>query len=106
MGPRPPFHGEHGLGQQRAYTILCLMVGSDPSTFGGLARTNLPPDRQESRPNDFHLATDSWLLLLEPRLRAGSRPSERLTSSRVRLLATRGSSAAIIYGDVSGGLAP
>jgi hypothetical protein len=36
-GEKPLYYDEHNLGQQRAYQILCLMVGSDPNKFKGLA---------------------------------------------------------------------
>src|SRR3954447_6610866 len=43
MGVAPAFYDEHGLDQQRAYTIVCLMVGSNPAAFRDLAqRANLP----------------------------------------------------------------
>jgi hypothetical protein len=85
FGLRPAFYGEHGLDQQRAYTIVCLMVGSDPATFGDLAqRANLPTERQETCQIDFDQAKTSWLRLLGPHFRAAARPSfwERLISPR------------------------
>ena len=88
MGVQPAFYGEHGLDQQRAYTIVCLMVGSDPATFGDLAqRANLPAERQETCQGDFDQAKASWLRLLGPHFRATTRPSfwERLISPRARL---------------------
>src|SRR5262249_17504799 len=37
QGNRLAFYDEHGLDRQRAYQIVCLMVGSDPEKFGALA---------------------------------------------------------------------
>ena len=46
-GEKPPYYDEHNLSQQRAYQILCLMVGSDPNKFKGLAdEMKLPESRQ------------------------------------------------------------
>src|ERR1043166_2067794 len=43
------YYDAHGLDLQRAYNIICLMVGSDPERFEDLAReVNLPDDRQET----------------------------------------------------------
>ena len=86
-GVEPAFYGEHGLDRQRVYKIVCLMVGSDPATFGDLARrANLPEERQETCEDDFDQAKISWMRLLEPHLRASSRPSfwERLIMPRAR----------------------
>src|SRR5258708_6938316 len=46
------FYDEHSLDKQRAYQIVCLMVGSDPTAFADLAKeTGLPESRQESCKN-------------------------------------------------------
>jgi len=64
------FYGEHGLDQQRAYQIVCLMFGSDPAAFRGLAgRTGLPAERRETCVQELHDARDSWMRLLKPHLR-------------------------------------
>ena len=43
------FYGEHSLDLQRAYNIVCLMVGSDPEKYKTLAEdTELPEARQDS----------------------------------------------------------
>ena len=47
-GEKPVLFDNHGLDQQRAYQIVCLMVGSDPNDFTDLAdETKLPNYRQE-----------------------------------------------------------
>src|SRR5262245_57599021 len=64
-------HGEHGLSLQRAYHIVCLMVGSDPTRFKDLAQeTGLPAKRQQSCEGDYERASWSWEALLKPHLRA------------------------------------
>jgi hypothetical protein len=41
------FYDSHGLDKQRAYNIICLMVGADPSKFTELATAaKMPPNRQ------------------------------------------------------------
>src|SRR5215467_682005 len=48
-GEQPIYYGEHSMSQQRAYEVVCLMVGSDPSKFKSLAdEAQMPPERQES----------------------------------------------------------
>jgi hypothetical protein len=45
------FYDEHGLDKQRAYQIICLMVGSDPDKFSDLAdQVKMPEDRQGNLP--------------------------------------------------------
>jgi Putative metallopeptidase len=49
MGDKVAYYDEHGLNQQRAYQIVCLMVGSDDERFKGLAReTKLPEERRDA----------------------------------------------------------
>ncbi len=65
------YYDEHGLDQQRAYQIVCMMVGSDPDKFKDLAdEAKLPEDRQKSCRRDYGLAAYSWDMVLKPHLRA------------------------------------
>lgn len=74
-GETVAYYDEHGIDQQRAYQIVCLMVGSDKDRYGNLAReTGLPSDRQESCARDFGDASYSWDLLLRTHLRAPDQP--------------------------------
>jgi hypothetical protein len=69
------YYSEHGLNQQRAFQIVCLMVGSDIDKFRDLAEeTKLPEARQVSCGGDFSNAAFSWDLLLEPHRRAADQP--------------------------------
>src|SRR3954447_4721512 len=71
MGHEPTFYDEHGLDQQRAYQIICFMVGSDPKAFQAVAlQAKLPQERQESCRGDYEQAQVSWLQLLEPHVRS------------------------------------
>lgn len=60
------YYDEHSLDRQRAYQIVCLMVGSDPTKFAGLAEeTGLPEDRQKTCEADFSNAEWSWQRVLK-----------------------------------------
>jgi hypothetical protein len=74
------FYGEHGLGPQRAAQIICLVYGSDPPAFAGLAdRARLPPDRREGCVADFQQMSETWRQLLAPHVgRAGASLWQRL----------------------------
>ena len=109
MGVPPVFYDEHGLDHQRAYMIVCLMVGSDQAAFSDLAeRAKLPPERQETCQLDYDQAKDSWLRLLRPHFRAEAQPSfwERLFFSRMRALGKPPSPVAINYREAPGPLEP
>ena len=61
------FYGEHNLDVQRAYQIVCLMVGKDNATFKQVANeVGLSPERQESCYYDYLLAKQSWETVLTP----------------------------------------
>jgi hypothetical protein len=79
-GETPAYHGEHGLDEQRAYHIICLMVGSDPLKFKALAdATNLPEDRRRSCVWDFETAARSWERAVAPHRRAAGQPKTPIT---------------------------
>jgi hypothetical protein len=65
------FYDAHGLDLQRAYNIICLMVGSDPDQFDDLANeVNMPEDRRGTCQGDWSNASWSWNKALQPFLRA------------------------------------
>jgi hypothetical protein len=58
---------DHGLDLQRAYRIVCIMVGSDPVQFKEFADiTKLPEPRQETCKNDYEKAVSGWDTVLKP----------------------------------------
>jgi len=64
------YYDVHGLDLQRAYNIVCLMVGSDPDLFEDLANeVNLPEERRDSCAGDYSNASWSWNKALQPFLR-------------------------------------
>ena len=84
------YYDAHGLDLQRAYNIICLMVGSDPKRFADLANeANLPEERQATCAADYSNASWSWDRALKPFLRA---PGEERTKYQ------------IIYGKAEGSL--
>ena len=82
------YYDEHGLNQQRAFQIVCYMVGADPVRFKDLAaETKLPKDRQESCAEDYRDAAKSWGMVLKPHLRAPDQPETKID---------------VVYGEASG----
>jgi hypothetical protein len=78
-GDKIDYYDEHGLDQQRAYQIVCLMVGSDEEKFKDLAdETKLPAARQQSCARDYSEASYAWDLVLRPHLRAPDQPRTRI----------------------------
>jgi hypothetical protein len=89
-GSQPTYYDEHGLNLQRAYQIVCLMVGSNPSMFKELAdETKLPQDRRSSCREDYRVTAWSWETLLKPHLRATDQPRQSIE---------------VVYGDAKGTL--
>jgi hypothetical protein len=86
------FYDEHGLDQQRAYQIVCFMVGSDEEKYKDLAEeTKLPKGRQDTCAGDFSNAAYSWDLVLKPNVRTPDQPEADITVS---------------YGEAKGSLEP
>ena len=82
------YYDNHGLDLQRAYNIICLMVGSDNDQFADLANeVNLPDERQETCIFDYSNAQWSWEQALKPHRRA---PDQERTKYQ------------IIYGEAEG----
>jgi Putative metallopeptidase len=66
-GDTVPFYDEHGLDQQRAYQIVCLMVGTGDAKYQALAdQTKLPKERQKTCANDYKDASEGWDEALMP----------------------------------------
>jgi hypothetical protein len=76
------FYDEHGLDLQRAYYIVCLMVGGAPDKFTGLANeVKLPKERQASCKFDFSNAQWSWEEVLKPHMRKPDQPKTKIEVS-------------------------
>ena len=73
-GRAPAFYDAHGLDEQRAYNVVCFMVGSNPEKYQRLATdTKLPKERQESCVYEWKNTTWSWDEMLQKHLR-GDKP--------------------------------
>jgi len=73
------FYDEHGLDKQRAYQIVCLMVGADSDKFKAVADwVKMPESRQDSCQGDHSNATYSWDLVLKPHRRAADQPKTKI----------------------------
>jgi hypothetical protein len=73
------FYDAHGLDRQRAYQIVCLMVGSDPDKFAEAAeQAKLPKGRQQSCRDDYNIASSSWSKALKPHLRGADQPKQKI----------------------------
>ncbi len=57
---------EHGIDEQRAYQIACLLYGSDPKTMAPLAgRLNIPKERRASCEREAQQNAASWAAFLQ-----------------------------------------
>jgi len=57
---------EHSMNEQRAYAVVCMLVGADPVGFKHAAdNANMPKERQEACAFDWEKASVSWNKLLE-----------------------------------------
>ncbi len=73
------YYDEHNLDQERAYRIVCLMVGTGEDKYQRLAAaTRLPKERQDSCAGDFSTASNSWDMALKPHLRRPDQPKTKI----------------------------
>jgi hypothetical protein len=78
-GETVTYYDEHGLNKQRAYQIVCLMVGSDDEKFKDLAKeTKLPEERQDTCAGDYSNAAYSWDLVVKPHRRTPEQPKAKI----------------------------
>jgi DNA-binding XRE family transcriptional regulator len=78
-GEKLAFYDEHGLDKQRAYQIVCLMVGWDEDRFKELADwVKMPQARQDSCGGDYSNAQYSWNAELKPFRRAPDQPKSKV----------------------------
>jgi hypothetical protein len=76
------FYDEHGLDLQRAYNIVCLLVGGAPDKFMSLAQeVKLPEARQRTCRFDFSNASWSWEEVLKPHMRKPDDPKTEIQVS-------------------------
>ena len=76
------YYDEHGLDLQRAYHIVCLMVGAAPDKFLKLAKeVKLPEERQNTCKFDYSNAEWSWGEVLKPHKRKPEDPKTKIEVS-------------------------
>jgi len=76
------YYDEHGLDLQRAYNIVCLMVGGAPDKFLKLAHeVKLPEERQNTCKFDYSNAEWSWGEVLKPHKRKPEDPKTKIEVS-------------------------
>jgi len=76
QGEELDFSDAHGLDRQRAYQIICLMVGSDKEQFLQLAESvRMPKDRQRTCATDYQNARYAWQSLLESHRHTDDQPA-------------------------------
>ena len=80
------FYDTHSLDLQRAYQIVCLMVGADPGFFGEVAdNAGLDPDRQAECADEFNQKVTSVEAVTTP----------------LQGLPAKGASVSVVYEDTS-----
>ena len=78
-GVKMVFYDEHGINTQRAYNIICLMVGGEPEKFTAVAdEAKMPKGRQGTCQGDHSNASWSWEKVLKPHRRAANAKKTRI----------------------------
>jgi hypothetical protein len=81
-GAMPLYYDEHDLSPQRAYNIVCLMVGADPVKYKHLADdAKMPESRQKTCKRDYDKAARSWEAVLAPHRRTDGQPTTVISVS-------------------------
>ena len=69
------YYSDHSLDIQRAYAMVCLMVGKDMDVFGETAdEYGMDGEQQESCAFTYEQAFNAWMILLEPHF-SGDEPA-------------------------------
>ena len=65
-GDNPAYWDEHALDQQRAYTMVCMMLGKDEATYKDFADSvEYPSERIDKCKDEYEKTSKSWFGLLE-----------------------------------------
>ncbi|MCR6633794.1 DUF4344 domain-containing metallopeptidase [Devosia sp.] len=71
------YYDDHSLDIQRAYAMVCMMVGAEPDVFGETADNyEIDAEQQEACAYTYEQAVTSWDALLEPHLVDGEQGAE------------------------------
>ena len=64
------FYDEHSLNEQRFFSTVCLLYGSDPKAHAGLlAEVGMDKDREDFCEQDYEQKSKSWETVLDPYLK-------------------------------------
>jgi hypothetical protein len=77
----PPAWDEHSMNEQRAYAVVCMLVGSDAEGFKEIAdNAEMPEERQQACAEEFNKAVNGWDNLLQDHyLEDGERQTARIS---------------------------
>jgi len=77
----PPAWDEHSMNEQRAYAVVCILVGADPEGFKETAdNAGMPEERQQGCASEFTKAVNGWDNLLKDHyLEDGERQTARIS---------------------------
>jgi hypothetical protein len=74
------YYDDHSLDIQRAYAMVCMMVGADAGEFADVADTyEMDPDRQDACSGVYEQAESSWMSVLEPHIASEEGPEIPIT---------------------------
>jgi hypothetical protein len=74
------YYDEHSLDIQRAYAVVCMIVGAEPEMFAEIADSyEMDQERQEDCGPVFGQAEDAWMTLLEPHMTETPGPEIEIT---------------------------
>jgi hypothetical protein len=73
------YYDQHGMDLQRAYNIVCMLVGADRKKYESLANeVKLPEERQATCRDDWVNASWSWQQVLKPHMRKPDEPRTKI----------------------------
>ncbi len=74
------FNDEHGMDQQRAAQMTCLLVGGDPDNYSDLAeQMGMEAERQAGCASEYDQATRGWNAIMGAHLRGDKPEGAKLT---------------------------
>ncbi len=77
--------GAHALDRQRAFNMVCLMIGKDAEKFKESADDlEMPKSRREECTGEYQKARDSWFVLLKPHMKNGDRKTKFVVNYQPR----------------------
>jgi Putative metallopeptidase len=76
-GAKPIYWDVHGLAQQRAFNMACLMYGKDPKKFLAFADAiELPEERRATCPEEYRDLKKGWTKVLISHMRTSVTPQK------------------------------